>query len=163
LRRYLFSYAPATLTDFAYWSGLRVHQARAAAEEVASELCEVLVEGRRAWILRKDLATLGRARPDPPPRLLPHFDTSLLAHRAKGHYLDPRFYKQVYRNAGWISPTILIGGRVAGTWSYVRTGSALRVTLAPFRPIPRAARAELRAEVESLARFLGSRAGFMRG
>jgi hypothetical protein len=53
-------------------------------------------------------------------RLLPAFDAFLLAHATKDHIVDPRFYKRVYRNQGWISPVVLVGGRIAAVWSIQR-------------------------------------------
>jgi len=66
--------------------------------------------------------------------LLPNFDPFLLGHRDKSLYLDEEDYKKVYRKAGWISAVMLVGGRVAGTWSYIRQGKRLVVEFSLFRP-----------------------------
>ena len=36
----------------------------------------------------------------------------------KDHLLDARFNKRVYRNQSWISPVLLIDGKIAGVWAY---------------------------------------------
>ena len=32
------------------------------------------------------------------------------------HLVEPRFYKRVYRNQGWLSPVVLVGGRIVAVW-----------------------------------------------
>jgi DNA glycosylase AlkZ-like len=77
------------------------------------------VDGALAWILRRDADVLTDAALDASalaPRLLPAFDTYLLAHAAKGHLIEPHFYKRVYRAQGWLSPVVIVGGRVVAVW-----------------------------------------------
>jgi hypothetical protein len=62
---------------------------------------------------------------------------------------------RVYRPQGWISPVILVNGRMAGVWKHERRGSRLVVELEPFGSLPRWARAQLDAEADRLAAFLG--------
>lgn len=155
-RRYLRGYGPATLQDFARWSGLAVKEARSIRERLADELVEVVVGGRTAWLLRRDLQHLPTKEPDGSAvRLLPSFDPYLLGHREKGHLVDPQHYKRVFRKAGWLSPVVLNRGRVCGTWSSRRRGKRMVVTVDPFRRFSPALRTRIEAEVEDLGRFLG--------
>jgi len=59
----------------------------------------------------------------------------------------------VYRTAGWISPTVLAGGRVVGTWEHRLDGDGLEVRVAPFEGLDGAVRAGVEAEAERLAAF----------
>ncbi len=156
MRRYLLGYGPATAADFAYWSGLTVREGRFLLEKLRDEVIEILIEGKKTYLLRRDLPTLKRTRVTRSAKLLPHFDVFLLGHRDKSELVDPGQHKEVFRSAGWISPTILLDGRINGTWSYERKGSRLLVTLKPFASFPRWARRPLREEAESLQRFLGA-------
>lgn len=157
MRRYLHGYGPATVADFCYWAGQPVPVAQSALAELGDETAMVSVEGMPAmYVLREDLATLRRMRPVSSVRLLPNFDTFLLGHRDKTTLVDPQHYKAIYREAGWISQTILVHGQAAGTWTSRQRGKTLEIRLAPFGRLARPVRTALRAEAESLARFLGA-------
>jgi len=155
-RRYLRGYGPATLQDFARWSGLAVKEARAVCERLADDLVEVVVGSRTAWLMRQDLQRLPAKEADESAvRLLPSFDPYLLGHREKAHLVDRQHYKKVFRKAGWLSPVVLNRGRVCGTWSSRRRGKRMVVTVDPFRRFSLALRTQIEAEVEDLGRFLG--------
>ena len=79
----------------------------------------------------------------------------MLGHHDKGHLVDEAHYKRVYRQAGWLSPVVLVQGCVAGLWSQQRRGSRLTVTVEPFGPFSRPIRQAIEAEVAELGRFLG--------
>ncbi len=156
-RRYLRAYGPATAQDFARWSGLPMATVRPLSQLLQPELVEVDVEGTRAFLLAADLQALARAqlRHDL-VRLLPHFDPYLLAHADKAHLVAPRFYKRVYRNQAWISPVLLVNGRIAAVWSYARQGKHLLLNVEPFEKLKPFVRQGLMEEAERLGRFLGS-------
>jgi hypothetical protein len=118
LRRYLHAYGPATLQDFSRWSGILMQEAKPIWEALQDDLVEISIEGKRAFILRDDYGELADSELDGQRlRLLPHFDPYMLGHVDKDHLVDPDYYKRVYRNQGWISPVILLNGRVIGAWS----------------------------------------------
>jgi DNA glycosylase AlkZ-like len=157
LRGYLRAYGPATIKDFAHWSGMPAGEVRSLPGPLREELTEIEVERKSCLLLREDLAALGQARSKTNSvRLLPHFDPYLLAHRDKDHLVEPRHYKRVYRNQGWISPVVLVDGAVTGVWSYKRQGRKLQVTIEPWKKLTRIMREAVAEEAESLAGFFES-------
>jgi len=64
---------------------------------------------------------------------------------------------RVYRPQAWISPVLLVDGRMVGVWKHVRKGKTVTVGIEPFSPLPPAIRDAAAAEAEDLARFLGGR------
>ena len=155
LRSYLRVYGPATLQDFSHWAGLSVLDAKAAGNWLNEELSEITVEGKKALILRDDYAQLrNSALEGRQLRLLPNFDAYLLAHAEKGHLVDPRFYKRVYRNQGWISPVVLLNGKVIGIWSIQRKGRRCSLEIEQFESFSKIIRAMIEAEAASLGRFM---------
>ena len=156
LRRYLHAFGPATKADFAYWSGLYAPRVARAFAAIGPELTEVEVNRRTLSLLTRDLHDLEASDALPPPRLLPHFDLSLLAHRDRAWLIEQRHRSTVYRTAGWVAPTILLEGRVAGTWSARSRGRKLEIELSPFRRLSAPVRARLRSEAESFAHFTGA-------
>ena len=154
LRRYLRAYGPATLRDFSRWSGFSMKEAKPIWDSLQRELIEISIEGTKAFVLRDDLPEL-----DETPlskgmvRLLPAFDPYMLAHADKGHLVHERHYKRVYRNQGWLSPVILLDGRVVGVWSVKRSRKRVSLETEFFQKIPRLALAEMEREFEKLVTF----------
>ncbi|HLW78193.1 MAG TPA: winged helix DNA-binding domain-containing protein [Terriglobia bacterium] len=156
LRRYLSAYGPATVRDFAKWSGLAMNEAQAAWAAAAEEFAEVAVEHGTASVLRRDLESLRHSSLDRQVvRLLPNFDAYLLAHASKDHLVERTAYKRVYRNQGWISAVVLVDGRVAGTWSTLRRARRLVFEIAPFATFSKRVGAKVESECAGLAEFLG--------
>jgi hypothetical protein len=151
------AYGPATLHDCCKWSGITLTEARATWDSLNGELAEVSIEGKAAWVLRDDLAEVCESSfRAPVVRLLPHFDSYMLAHVDKDHLVHPQFYKRVYRSQGWLSPVVLLNGRVAGVWSYKRQGKKLLLTVQPFQTMTRTVRLSLEQEAHGLMNFMGA-------
>src|SRR5216684_2835147 len=152
LERFLRAYAPATLRDFAHWSGLSMKEARQTWDSRAGRLAPVSVDGHSAFVLTDDLEILQNSVMDNPNiRLLPYFDVYLLAHAGKDHLIDPRYYKRVYRNQAWISPVVLVDGRIAGVWSFTRAGKKTVFKAELFGKLSKALRERMEKEGERLA------------
>jgi len=155
LRRYLRAHGPATLQDFNIWIGLRAADARDVWTRLEPELAAVDVDGQTGWVLREDLPALREAKLDVSViRLLPSFDSFLLGQKDHRHLVERAHHARVYRPQGWLSPVVLVDGRVAAVWSYERTSRRLQVRVKPFGPLPAAVRTAVRDEAEDLRRFL---------
>jgi hypothetical protein len=76
------------------------------------------------------------------------------ASRDAAALLDPAEKKRVYRDQGWISPVLLVDGRMDGVWKHERKGKRLDVTIEPFGRVPKWVRAQAEAEAERLAAFV---------
>lgn len=156
LRRYLGSYGPASAQDAAAWSGRGTREMRSFVEGLGEEVVAVETEGGQGWILREDVRALETARlASSCVNLLPNFDTFLLGHRRKDAVVDPTHVKKVSRAAGWVSATVLVDGRVSGTWSMERVSRRLEVQIEPFAAVSRGIREAVAAEVQDIGRFLG--------
>ena len=157
LRKYLRAFGPATLSDFSHWSGISMQEVRPLRSLLEADLTDLPGETQGCLLLREDAAALNdKYGEQNSVRLLPSFDTYLLAHRDKDHLLSARYYKRVYRNQGWISPVVLIDGAIAGIWSYKLQGKNLLVEIAPFVGISRTARSRIEKEGRGLASFFES-------
>lgn len=155
LRRYLSAYGPATLQDFSKWTGISMKEVMAVWESLEEELVEVSIEDKRGWILLEDYDPLKDSHLDDQVlRLLPGFDPYLLGHVDKNHLVDSDYYKRVYRNQGWISPVVLLNGRVIGVWSYTRRGKRVFLKIEPFEKFSRIIHTKIEEEAASLGGFL---------
>jgi hypothetical protein len=157
LRRYLTTYGPATRDDFARWFGWEPKYARTLFLEMARELAEVSVEGWKAMMLASKLEQL-RALDEPPAgvRLLPAFDPYTIAYYPNSHYLDPDKKDRVYRKGAWITPVVLVNGRLAGVWDQQKKGPGVTISIEMFQPTGTGVRRGIQAEAERLGTFLGA-------
>jgi uncharacterized protein YcaQ len=156
-RRHLGAFGPAARADLARWWSVQPARAGRMLEALGEEVAEVDVEGTQGWMLREHA---DQAAAEEPPerlvRLLPGFDMWVIgAARDAAVLLDPAEKKRVYRNQGWISPVLLVNGRMDGVWKHERKGRRLTVTIEPFGKLPKWARKEAEAEAERLRAFLG--------
>ncbi len=112
VRRYFTSHGPATLRDFAWWSGLTVADGKAGVAAAGARLSVEEDEDGRAWIAGADA-------PADPPRssdahLLGTYDEMLVAYR------DLRYVHPDGRaSAEFPTRSIVIGGETVGTWKRV--------------------------------------------
>jgi len=156
-RRYLRAYGPATLADFSHWAGLPMQEVKALPPLLEAELTEIPGGKKSSFLLRGDVAVLNDSSDTKTSvRLLPIFDSYLLAHREKDHLLSAQHYKRVYRNQGWISPVVLIDGAIAGVWSHKLQNKKLLVEIESFGKLSKGERAGIEREAEHLAAYFDS-------
>jgi Winged helix DNA-binding domain len=155
-RRYLGAFGPAAREDLARWWYAQPAQAGRMLKALGDEVVEVDVEGTPGWMLSDHAAEAAKAKPVKQHlRLLPGFDMWVIgAAREAAALLDPAEKKRVYRNQGWISPVVLVNGRMEGVWKYERKGKRLLLELEPFGKLPKWARTQAEAEAERIADHL---------
>lgn len=155
-RRFLRAYGPATSDEFGRWWGITSGQAKNVFKALGDEVVKVEVEGWPAWALASTLAELQVTNPTQTARLLPYFDPYTIVVARHHQYLMPEEHKaRVYRAQGWISPVVLIDGRLAGVWEYDKQRSSIIVSIELFAPIQAEIQAGIEAEVQRLGDFLG--------
>jgi hypothetical protein len=159
LRRYLDAYGPAGRDDFARWFGMQPRPARELFERHAGELVEVAVDGERLYLTRAGAADLAGGDAAEVVRLLPGFDPYVVgALGGLDRLLPGPFGALVSRASGWISPTLLAGGRLLGTWRHQQRGGTVSIRVEPFTKLPPAVRAAAEAHAATVAALLGGTA-----
>jgi hypothetical protein len=99
---------------------------------------------------------MARAKAPDVARLLPAFDPWVAgSSRTAAALLEPRHKARVHRPQGWISPVVLVNGRMVGVWKHTLKSRRVLVEIEPFGRLPAWARAQLEAEAERLAELLG--------
>jgi hypothetical protein len=150
-RRYLEGFGPATPQDLARFTLLTRAVARDAMVALGDDLVEL--DGPDGPLF--DVA--GTALPDEdvpaPPRLLPMWDSTLLAYVDHGRVIPPDYRRIVTRQNGDVLPTLLVDGYVAGVWRPADDG----IEATAFHPLPEAAWDGLAAEARALRTFLVDR------
>ena len=149
VRRHLGAFGPATAADVQTWSGLPgLAQVLAGMED---EL-EVFAYGRRKLY---DLPGAPRPGEDVPApiRLLPEFDSLLLAHKDRTRVITDEQRRSLATRNLRIKAVFLVDGFAGGSWSMARKRATATLSIAPFARLDERARDELAAEGEALLRF----------
>lgn len=156
-RRYFESHGPATVADLAWWAGLGVKEAAAGLDLVKGQLSSVQVDGRTFWGPR---AVPASARTMPRAHMLPPFDELLVAYRDRSASAG---------DAGSISalsllsPTLVINGRVVGTWTRRVGVGGIRAVPRWLVPVAPAGLKALQAAATRYGRFMGTPARLAEG
>jgi hypothetical protein len=152
---YLRAYGPADADAFgAYIGSGRIGKRRLRAwfHALGPRLAEVDVGGDCMYVLAEDLDDLRSTKPTRTLRLLPGFDQFVLGPgTGDGHVVPAHRRRAVSKQSGWISPVVLAGGVVRGTWGLASN----RVVVAWFKEAGAVQREALQAEVERLCTILG--------
>jgi hypothetical protein len=152
-RRFLTRYGPANREDLARWFGMT---SPAEAGRWLKRLGDEAVESGGEYLLAADAEAAAAAEPDGAVRLLPAFDQYVVgAPRGDEEVVPAKHRARVYRPQGWLSPVLLVDGRMAGVWSHEPSGDRLVVEIEPFARLSRTIKAGAEAEAEALADFLG--------
>ena len=152
---YLRAYGPADADAFGNWLGsgrISKRRIRSWFEAVGPRLAAVEVGGEHAYVLAADLDDLVSTKPTRAVRLLPGFDQFVMGPGTDdGHIVPARRRSTVSKQSGWISPVVIAGGVVHGTWE--RAGDGVQV--AWFKEAGAVRRTALVAEVRRLSKILG--------
>ncbi|MBG6238262.1 hypothetical protein IWX78_001217 [Mycetocola sp. CAN_C7] len=156
--RYFVSHGPATEADFAWWANLTLRDVRAAIGRVDRHLARI---PRNSTVYLADPALLGNSAAAPGPRdvhVLPGFDEHLLGYTDRSATLAAENSQAIVPgNNGVFRSSIVLGGRVAGTWSRRETASTIRIGVEPFWPLGTGHRAALERALDRYGRFRGKR------
>ena len=154
-RRFLTAHGPATREDLARWWATTPARAGRLIAGLDGAL-EVDVAGEAMWMLEADAQAARAAAAPHGIRLLPGFDQYVIGSTRHVERLMPGPHgARVHRPQGWVSPVLLVGGRMDGVWRHERKGRRLLVTIEPFVALRARDRRAAEAEAESLAEFLG--------
>jgi hypothetical protein len=145
VRRYLAAFGPATAADVSAWSGLNAAEVRASLERVRVRRFR---DERGRLLLDVPRAPLPGPQTPAPPRLLPLFDNTILAHADRTRVISDEHRRIVIRG-GLVGATFLVDGFVAGMWRLRKGGFDLEA----FERLPRPVERELRREGDAVARF----------
>ena len=152
-RRYFRSHGPATVHDFAWWTGLTITEARAGLESVAAAFEQETVGKATYWFephKAKHASTTGM-------HLLPGFDEYILGYQDRGAILTPEHAKKIVpgNNGMFMAAMVADDGAVLGTWRRSVAKGAVTVTPEPFGEFGEAEREAFELAGQDFARFLG--------
>jgi hypothetical protein len=150
-KRYFTSHGPATIQDFAWWSGLPAAEAKISLETIKANLISEKIDNQVFWFADSSVAN----NPIRPIYFLPAYDEFIISYKDRTASLDSRFFSNAITNNGIFKPIIVVDGKVIGTWSRVIKKD--RVIFKPqfFRSSMKLKKKEMMAAFQPFNKFLG--------
>jgi Winged helix DNA-binding domain len=121
---YFRSHGPATLQDFAWWSGLNVSDAKRGLELI--DLEKISVGEKDYWKLRSNRVS---GRPLNIAHLLPVYDEFFVAYKDRQVVFDPHDGKPSLTSWDLLGPTVIVAGIAMGSWKRTNDRKSLEVKL----------------------------------
>ena len=147
VRRWLWSFGPATVADLKWWLGSTLGAVRPALE--AAGAVEVDLHGRTGVARADDLEPVDPVEPG--AALLPGLDPTTMGWQEREWYLGPH-KTAIFDTAGNAGLTAWWDGRIVGGWNQTASGD---VFLQLLEDVGADARAALDAEADRLTTWLG--------
>ena len=151
-KRYFASHGPATVRDFAWWSGLPAKEAQQAIDSVRPILESSTIDGLTHWSAddRKGAAKSHVAM------LLPNYDEYLIAYKDRAAFVDQaRAANIAARTGGAFANHLMIDGRLAGGWSRTIKPNAVHIEVAPYKKLAPAQSRAVSNAADCYGEFLG--------
>ena len=150
---YFTAHGPATVQDFAWWTGMTLTDARAGLEAVRSSLQSGMIAGSEYWIPKTAAETGGEAAA---VHLLAGFDEYILGYKDRSAVLEPETAPLIVPgNNGIFLATVVVDGRVAGTWKRTIKKKSVELIIMPFAPFDLPVLDGVQQAAERYAAFLG--------
>ncbi|MDR6943320.1 winged helix DNA-binding domain-containing protein [Mucilaginibacter pocheonensis] len=129
---YFTSRGPATVHDFAYWSGLTVADASIGLENVKSQLVHETIDGKTYWMPNNAEAVPSKTK----AYLLPAYDEFAIAYKNRTALVNPLYLKQALHVV--FDPAIIVDDQVVGTWRRTLRKNTVDVALNLFGKLNKA-------------------------
>jgi hypothetical protein len=150
-RRYFRSRGPATLKDFAWWSGLTGADAKAGLAGAGPGFVQEKIAGQVYWLPEGAPAAAKASA----VHLLAGFDEYILGYADRALCLAAAHAKKLVGDNGIFRPVIVVNGKASGTWSRVLKKDRVAVEIEPFVPFGRNVRQAVAAAARRYATFAG--------
>jgi hypothetical protein len=150
-RQYFTSHCPASISDFVWWSGLTMKEAKLAIELVKHEFIIETIEGSAYYISNN----YTEEHPQDPVFLLPAFDEFLISYRNREASLDLIHNKKAVSDNGIFRPIVVENGKVTGIWSKTQKKDKTIIQITPFQSYTLSTKEKIEQSANAYAFFAG--------
>jgi hypothetical protein len=150
-QRYFTGHGPATIQDFAWWSGLTMTEAKKGIEMVKKDFNEVKIDSQTYWMKETNVTT---------PKtsgiyFLPPFDEYLVGYKDRSAALEDLHLKKVFTINGIFNPVLITNGRIAATWKRSFSKNEVVMQLQPFQSFTPSQKEAIAKAAKNYSKFLG--------
>jgi hypothetical protein len=158
--RYFTSHGPATIKDYTQWSGLNVSDAKKGVESVSPQLEEGVLGGKTYFMPRCKVRSVEKSA-----HLLPAFDEYVLGYNDRSAILSHEKTQDMLKAGkvafahpnGIFLPTIVIDGRVVGSWRRRSQKDEVVLTIDPYFRFAKQEVEEVERAAERYGKFVERR------
>jgi hypothetical protein len=151
IRRYFRTRGPATLQDFAWWSGLTVADATRGVAAAGTALKRFIDDGRAYW----HVPSRGARRVARVAHLLPNFDEYVVGFRDRSAVAERLLAARPrHRVDGLIGHVVVVDGQIVGGWRRT-VGKTVDVQLQLWVPLAAGELVLVRRAARRFGKFLG--------
>jgi hypothetical protein len=154
-RRYFMSRGPATVHDFAKWSGLTITDCRKGLEAVKDDLERESIDGKEYWFapfkagaLKKQLVTA---------QLLSIYDEYVSGYKDRSAIVSATNGARLVAMGNALSGIVVVNGQIAGVWKRVFGDGAVKVWMDLFGRLKNTETSALHSALEKYGDFLAMR------
>jgi hypothetical protein len=134
VRRYFTGHGPATVADLVRWAGTTVRDVRTGLALARGDLETLDVDGEAHFLGPETPELLAACRAEARGVfLLPGFDEFVLGYGDRRAILDPQHADRIVPGGnGMFRATVVVDGRIAGTWAWAGRGAKRAVAAEPL-------------------------------
>lgn len=151
--RYFVSRGPATVNDFAKWSGLTAADARIGLEGVQLKLVHEVVEGNTFWFSPSKATVSAQAAPT--AHLLSIYDEYVSGYKDRSAIINRRNAARLSAMGNALSHIVVVGGHIVGTWKRRIERDALVMKTDIFERLAQAEDRAISAAIHKYGDFVG--------
>ena len=152
--KYFTSHGPASVEDFAWWSGLSQGVARHSIELIKSGFISEKAGEVTYWFC-DSAAPAGRYANT--VHLLPAFDEYIISYRDRSASLVFEHHKKAVSNNGVFRPIVVVNGLVKGIWKRTVKRDIVAIELTLFHPLNKKEMEGIEIAGEKYGQFLGKK------
>lgn len=153
-QRYFRSRGPATIADFAKWSGLTTADARRGLAAVKAQF-ELLVFGGESYWFTPSASAVAEALPG--ARLLSVYDELISSYRNHDANVPAAYARNLAEMGNALTHVIVMNGQVIGAWKPALSKAEVSIRTNVFRSLTKAEDRALALACRRYAKFLGLR------
>jgi hypothetical protein len=148
-RRFYTSHGPATVEDFAWWSGLTKADVKLGLELAKPDIVPEVIDSKRYW---RSSSSPTAPKRTPEALLLPPYDEYTIGYREHGALLEPPYANQP--TSVLFNGVVVIDGTILGNWRHRFRNGTVVIEAAPFRPFTAAEQDAFAAAAQRFGAFL---------
>ena len=151
-KRYFTSHGPATLDDFAWWSGLSMSDAKRALDMVKSDFVSGSVDSKTYWFAEADVNLKDSAF------LLPAYDEFIISYTDRSATMTFQNHKRAVSSNGIFRPVVVVNVQTIGIWKRTIKKDAVMIETEYFAQPSMQSRKLIEAASVWYGEFLGRKA-----
>jgi hypothetical protein len=150
-RRYFAGHGPATVRDFAKWSGLSSVDAKRGLEVVKDQLLHKTLNDEDYWFA---LSVASARQAAPTAYLLSVFDEYLIGYHDRRPIAEPEIAARLFTMGNALTYVVVIDGQIVGSWRRTLDKEAVTIEISLFRRLTKAEQRAVAAAAQHYGKFL---------